>query len=148
MRLAVLILAGALVAACGQKQLAPGAGGGAELAARPTGMAVIDLPGIEARVTTPVIVTGVAPNDWYFEGQFTARLIGADGAELASGPARAQTDWTTPGPVPFRAEIVFDVIAETPAALVLEEEVMGQDMPDAPAPRQVSQAIKLVPTKR
>lgn len=148
MRLAMLIVAGALVAACGQKAPAPAATEAAATASRPVGMATIETPAGGAGVTTPLIVTGIAPNDWYFEAQFTARLLGADGAELATAPVRAQTDWTTPGPVPFRGEIVFDVTTETPAILVLEEEVMGQDMPDAPVARRVEQAVILAPSKK
>ena len=78
-----------------------------------------------ARLTSPAKITGVAPNDWYFEAVFQARLIGADGKVIAEAPAQAQTDWTTPGPVPFAATFAFDVPADTPATLMLAEDMYG-----------------------
>jgi hypothetical protein len=85
-------------------------------------------PAAGARVTSPLVVEGVAINSFFFEGVFTVELV-ADGETIAQAPAEQQapTNWTEPGPVNFRATLQFDVASETQAQLVLRE-----DMP-APA---------------
>ena len=94
-----------------------------------------------ARVTSPFVVEGAAPGDWYFEAQFEAKLVDASGAMIAEAPARAQSDWMTEAPVRYRAEFTFSVTQDTPANLVLRE-----DMPaDNAAPRQVTIPVVLVP---
>ena len=85
-----------------------------------------------ARLVSPAKITGVAPNDWYFEAVFQAKLVGADGKVIAEAPAQAQTDWTAPGPVPFAAAFTFDVPVDTPATLMLAEDMYGsEDHPEA-----------------
>lgn len=102
---------------------------------------VIATPAANARVTSPLVVEGTAPGDWFFEAQLPAKLIGADGAVLAEAPAVAESDWMTEAPVPYRAELSFTVTQETPATLVLQE-----DMPaDNANPRETSIPILLVP---
>ncbi|MEZ5960983.1 MAG: Gmad2 immunoglobulin-like domain-containing protein [Hyphomonadaceae bacterium] len=94
-----------------------------------------------AQVTSPLVVEGTAPGDWYFEAQFVGQLRSADGALLAEAPARAQADWMTEAPVPYRAEFAFTVTQETAATLVLQE-----DMPaDNAHPREVTIPVVLVP---
>lgn len=91
-------------------------------------------PAANARVTSPLVATGDAPANWFFEAQFHAELVGADGKTIAEAPAMALDDWTNGKPAhAFRAEIPFSVAADTPATLLLRE-----DMPpdaDHPDPR-------------
>lgn len=102
---------------------------------------VVDALAPGARVTSPFIVEGTAPGDWYFEAQFAAKITGADGAVIAEAPARAQSDWMTEAPVRYRAEFTFSVTQETPATLVLQE-----DMPaDNAHPREVRIPVVLTP---
>lgn len=107
-----------------------------------TGAVVINAPASGARVTSPLVVEGTAPGDWYFEAQFPAKLIGADGAIIAEAPAVSQSDWMTEAPVPYRAQLTFSVAQDTPATLVLQE-----DMPaDNANPRETSIPVVLVRT--
>lgn len=93
-------------------------------------------------VTSPLIVTGVAPNNWYFEAVFPVQLVSAEGTVLAEAPAQAQTSWMEEGPVPFEAELVFDIDAMADATLVFQE-----DMPEEGVdPREVRIAVMLMPT--
>jgi hypothetical protein len=104
-------------------------------------LVVVSAPLAGARVTSPLQVEGSAPGDWYFEAQFYSKLIGADGAVLAEAPAMAQSEWMTEAPVAFRAQLTFNVTQDTPATLVLQE-----DMPaDNANPREVSIPVVLVP---
>ena len=91
-----------------------------------------------ARVTSPLMVTGVS-RGWYFEGSFPTRLVGADGQVIAEAPAQAQGDWMTSAPVPFSATLTFHVTQDTPATIVLE-----QDMPaDNQEPQRFSVPVTL-----
>ncbi|ANP45178.1 hypothetical protein ATE48_04230 [Candidatus Viadribacter manganicus] len=126
------------LAACSQPQEAPDT---ETTIAAETPVVVIATPASGARVTSPLVVEGTAPGDWYFEAQFAGQLRGADGAVLAQAPARAQEDWMTEAPVPYRAEFTFAVTQDTPATIVLQE-----DMPaDNAHPREVTIPVVLTP---
>ncbi len=92
----------------------------------PEGEISVSLPATGARVTSPLIAEGVAINNWFFEGQFMAELV-VEGEVIVTAPAMqaGDTNWTDPGPVNFRAEMIFNVTKETPAELILSE-----DMPE------------------
>ncbi len=108
--------------------------------ANPVG-ATIAAPISGAQTTTPLIVDGTAPGDWFFEAQFPVKLVAADGTVLAEAPAMARGETVTEAPVPYHAELVFIVTDETQARLVLQE-----DMPaDNTAPREVSIPVVLLP---
>jgi Immunoglobulin-like domain of bacterial spore germination len=84
-------------------------------------------PTANARVTSPLEVSGVAPSTWYFEAVFAARLEGVDGTVLTEAPAQAQSDWTIAGPVKFVAKFDFKVATETRAMIVLEKDTTGEN---------------------
>lgn len=91
---------------------------------------------------TPLTVTGIAPNDWFFEASFPATLVDENNETLAQAPAQAQTDWTVKGPVPFKAELNFLVLQETRATLVLQEDMPGENNS---TPREVRIPVVLEP---
>lgn len=95
------------------------------------GGATVDGVAEGARLTSPRTIEGIAPKDWYFEAQFPVMLVGADGRVIAEAPAMAQSDWTAPGtePIRFRSELTFSVTQDTPATLVLQEDMPGEDNP-------------------
>jgi hypothetical protein len=88
-------------------------------------LATVDAPAANARVTSPLAISGSAPQSWYFEEQFDAVLIGDDGTVYAQAPARSSG--TGDGPRPFAGEISFTVTADTPATLLLQEQSAGED---------------------
>ena len=101
----------------------------------------IETPEPDARISSPLIASGVADNTWYFEAVFPARLMAQDGTLIAEAPAIAASDWMASGPVPFNVEMAFTVEEETQATLVLEE-----DMPsEGDEPRQVRIPVVLLP---
>lgn len=102
---------------------------------------IITTPSSGARVTSPVVVEGTAPGDWYFEAQFVGQLRAADGTVLAEAPARARGEWMTEAPVPYRAEFTLDVTQDTPATIVLQEDMPADDA----NPREVMIQVVLVP---
>lgn len=78
----------------------------------------------EARVTSPLVVEGMVKSDWIFEGQFPA-MIEVDGKPISEAPARYELpqDGSYPETMKFRAELAFEVTADTPATLVLQEDM-------------------------
>jgi hypothetical protein len=98
----------------------------AKYKAAPDGEITVTGPVAGARITSPLVAEGSVINDWMFEGQFVAELV-VDGEVIGQAPAMqaGDTNWTDPGPVQFRAEIPFEVSAETQAELILSE-----DMPE------------------
>ena len=90
-------------------------------------LATVDAPAENARIASPLAISGSAPQSWYFEEQFDAVLIGGDGAVLAQAPARASGEATGDGARPFAGELTFSVSADTPATLLLQEQSAGED---------------------
>lgn len=145
MRFAFLILAGVLAACSPAAPSATEAPAAPEAAAPQSSDAVttlvVEAPLANAQVTSPLVATGVAPSNWYFEAVLPARIESADGTLIAEAPAQAQSDWMVEGPVRFKAELTFSVTAETPAVLVLQE-----DMPREGEPvREVRVPVVLTP---
>jgi hypothetical protein len=130
-----LLLAGFVLCACTpQSPTAPASP--APQAPSPVASAETPAPAIAvvyaiaegARLTSPVQVMGSAPANWYFENQFPVKLVNAAGEEIAAAPAHPEVNWTDPDPVKkFEATLTFNVTAETPATLVLEQDMPGQD---------------------
>ena len=116
--LAALVCLVALLG-CGQRQQAPEQ----EPAPPHGGQIVIETPQAGLNARSALALQGAAPNQWCFEAQFPAILVGEDGRVIAEAPARAETDWTEPGDVRFRAQLAFVVTEQTPATLVLQEDM-------------------------
>ena len=90
-------------------------------------LATVDAPAANARVTSPLTISGSAPPSWYFEEQFDAVLIGDDGTVYAQAPARASGEAQGDAVRPYAGEISFTVSADTPATLLLQEQSAGED---------------------
>jgi hypothetical protein len=103
----------------------------------------LDTPQAGARVTSPLAVTGTAPAGWYFENQFPVSLIDAQGAIIVQAPATPRVNWTENAePKQFDASLAFSVTTDTPATLVLQE-----DMPqEGVAPRELRIPVVLAPS--
>ncbi|MCR6646226.1 MAG: Gmad2 immunoglobulin-like domain-containing protein [Terricaulis sp.] len=107
---------------------------------------VLDTPQEGAAARSPLMVSGAAPADWFFEEQFPTLIMDADGRVLAEAPALAQAPVieSVDGMVRFRAQLAFVVTQDTPATLVLQE-----DMPQEGAPaRETRLSVTLQPPLR
>ena len=60
-----------------------------------------------ALVRSPLIVSGEARGNWYFEASFPIRLFDSEGKELAVSVAQAQGEWMTTEFVPFETKLIF-----------------------------------------
>ncbi len=67
----------------------------------------VDRPLPNVLIQSPLVVSGSARGNWYFEATLPVRVFDSTGKLLGSGPAQAQGDWMTTNFVPFQATITF-----------------------------------------
>jgi len=82
----------------------------------------IDSPRPNAKLSSPLTVTGQARGTWYFEASFPVILVDADNNELGRGVAQAQSDWMTEEFVPFKATLEFKTPATATGMLLLKKD--------------------------
>lgn len=64
-------------------------------------------PKANDKIVSPLIITGEARGNWYFEASFPVTLTDWDGKIIAEGVATAKGDWMTTNFVPFMATLNF-----------------------------------------
>jgi len=67
----------------------------------------VSAPVVDAQVSSPLRVTGVARGYWFFEASFPIVLVDWDGKIIAEHYATAESDWMTEDFVPFTANLDF-----------------------------------------
>lgn len=72
-------------------------------------------------IKSPLVVTGQARGQWFFEASFPVRLLDGNGREISVGIAQAQTEWRTTNFVPFRAELKFSEPETDSGELIFEK---------------------------
>jgi hypothetical protein len=102
-----------------------------------------------AKVTSPLTVEGSVINNWMFEGSFPVELA-ANGESIVVRPGEQQApdNWTNVGPVKFKAVLEFTVTKETPAVLILKEDMPQPKSADSDEPgpaRTLRIPVVLVP---
>lgn len=75
-----------------------------------------------ALVTSPLVISGEARGNWYFEASFPAELLDANGKQLFIGPIQAHGEWMTEDFVPFNEEITFALSETASGTLVLRKD--------------------------
>lgn len=81
-------------------------------------------------VSSPLVVTGKARGNWFFEASFPVQLVDKSGKVIAQVPAQAKSDWMTTAFVPFEATLTFPPAVclgvaypcSVPASLVLKKD--------------------------
>jgi hypothetical protein len=82
----------------------------------------ITAPHMNAKVQSPLVVTGQARGSWYFEASFPIRLLDGNGNVIANAPAEAQGNWMTEDFVPFSATLPFVTPSTPTGTLILEKD--------------------------
>ena len=75
-----------------------------------------------ALIKSPVIVSGEARGNWYFEASFPVKILDAEGRQLGIVPAQAQGEWMTTNFVPFSVSLSFTTSTTDTGTLVLEKD--------------------------
>lgn len=78
-----------------------------ETAMNPEELIEVDLPALNASITSPLVISGRARGPWYFEASFPIELQDNNGAIITTTTAQAQGEWMTENFVPFTATLTF-----------------------------------------
>lgn len=73
-------------------------------------------------VKSPLVITGEARGNWYFEASFPVKILDANGEVLGVHYATAQGEWMTTEFVPFVSTLVFATSTTPTGTLVLEKD--------------------------
>lgn len=141
MRMRIILAALALAACSPQPASAPPAEPAAAEVEAPLTTATITTPAPNARVTSPLTVSGRAPAGWFFENQLPVQLLDAQGAVITQAPATPRINWTEPGDKDYDATLTFTVTRETPATLVVMQDMPGEGQ----EPKQTRIDVVLAP---
>lgn len=76
--------------------------------AESSGMIILEQPRFGHTITSPIVITGKARGNWYFEATFPVVLTDWDGRIIAEYYAEAQGNWMTTEFVPFQATLSFE----------------------------------------
>jgi len=79
-------------------------------------------PRPNAKIASPLIISGKARGNWFFEASFPVKLVDENGNELANGIATAQSDWMTEDFVEFLATLEFTTPPTTAGTLILQKD--------------------------
>ena len=85
----------------------------------------IDYPRPNMKIKSPLIVTGQARGNWFFEGSFPITLTNWDGLIIAQGYAVAKDDWMTTEFVQFEGTLNFTVdkdVYSNKGSLILQKD--------------------------
>jgi hypothetical protein len=82
----------------------------------------VSLPRANEVVSSPLLITGEARGNWFFEASFPIRLYDAEGKELGVAVAQAKSDWMTEDFVPFEAKLAFQAPKTANGTLVFEKD--------------------------
>lgn len=83
---------------------------------------VIDNPRPNQRVSSPLLITGRARGNWYFEASFPIKIVDANGLQLGIVPAQAIGDWMTTEFVPFTTTLTFTTPTTATGTLILQKD--------------------------
>lgn len=98
--------------------------------AEETGVIVMS-PKAGSMVKSPLSIQGSAPGTWFFEASLPVRILDANGQEIAIGPAQAEGEWMTRGPVPFSVTLSFTPTTATGTIVVSKDNPSGLPEHDA-----------------
>lgn len=82
----------------------------------------IDFPRPNQVIESPLIITGQARGNWFFEGDFPIELLDDNENIIIQSYATAKSEWMTEDFVQFEVEISFDAPATVKGVLVLKKD--------------------------
>jgi hypothetical protein len=82
----------------------------------------VDSPRPNQTVESPLLITGQARGNWFFEASFPVKLLDENGSELDAAIATAKEDWMTEDFVPFFVKLEFTVPKGKTGSLILKKD--------------------------
>ncbi len=77
-------------------------------------------PQVDQSINSPLTISGKARGTWFFEAQFSARLLDGTGKELGVAILTAQGEWMTEEFVPFTGQLIYNKPTSEKGVLVFE----------------------------
>lgn len=77
---------------------------------------------INETIASPLVITGEARGNWYFEASFPVELRDGNGILIAQEPAQAQGEWMTVEFVPFSVTLEFTKPRTATGTLILRND--------------------------
>lgn len=82
----------------------------------------LEKPDAGEMLSSPLEIRGHISGNWFFEAQFSVRLLDANGNELGRSIASADDEWMTIEFVPFHATLVFSESQTVSGTLIFEKD--------------------------
>ena len=82
----------------------------------------VDVPMFGSSVKSPLVVTGEARGNFFFEGSFPVKLLDGGGKVLVSGVATSSKNWMTMDFIPFSVSLTFVKPSLPFGTLILEKD--------------------------
>ena len=82
----------------------------------------LDQPRPNQKIESPLLLTGVARGNWFFEANFPIYLYDDNGNNLGFAIATAKSDWMTTEFVPFEARLDFEEPTTRTGKLILRKD--------------------------
>jgi len=79
-------------------------------------------PRPSALIASPLIITGQARGNWFFEASFPIKLLDENNQEIGTTIAQAKSDWMTENFVPFEAVLNFTAPTGQKGKLILKKD--------------------------
>lgn len=87
-----------------------------------TSSVTVSAPLPNTQIKSPLMVSGLAPGTWFFEGSFPVTLRDRSGNTIATGIATSTENWMTEQTIPFAATLVWTNATGTEGVLVLKKD--------------------------
>jgi len=82
----------------------------------------VSFPRPNQTIESPLVISGEARGNWFFEGVFPIELLDNNDVVIAQGYATAKSEWMTEDFVQFESKIDFDTTAIEKGFLILEKD--------------------------
>jgi hypothetical protein len=89
----------------------------------------VNNPRPNQKITSPLVISGEARGNWFFEASFPVELYDGNNNLLGTGNAQAQGDWMTVNFVPFSLSISFTQ-PQTPNGLLILKKDNPSGLPE------------------
>ena len=90
----------------------------------PAKLIIIDMPQPNQVIQSPLLVSGRARGNWFFEASFPIELLDSNGQLVTVAIAQAESDWMTENFVPFSAIVDFSASLKGKGTLVFKKGVV------------------------
>ncbi len=87
-----------------------------------TALIRLDNPRPNQKITSPLLISGQARGNWFFEASFPVALYDSNNNLLVTGIATAQGDWMTTNFVPFVVNLTFATPLTPTGTLILKKD--------------------------